>query len=53
MSPSMQSRFHSAPVRAEMRALDLRERRLPLAAMLMGVIAGVNAASVLAMLIGL
>ena len=49
----MPSRFHSAPVRAEMRALDLRERRLPYGTMVMSVIAGANAASVIAMLIGL
>ena len=53
MSLFMPSRFHSAPVRAEMKALDLRERRLPFGAMVVGVIAGVNAASVIAMLIGL
>ena len=49
----MPSRFHSAPVRAEMRALDLRERRLPYGTMVMSVIAGANAASVIAMLVGL
>jgi hypothetical protein len=51
MSRFIQSHFHSAPVRAEMRALRLRERRLPLAAMVVSVIAGVNTASVVGMLI--
>jgi hypothetical protein len=53
MSLFMLSRFHSAPVRAEMRALDLRERRFPVGVMVASVIAGVNAASVIATLIGL
>jgi hypothetical protein len=45
--------FHSAPVRAEMKALDLRERRLPFGTMLVSVIAGANTASVIAMLLSL
>ena len=53
MSHFMQSHFHSAPVRAEMRALDLRRRRLPFGAMLVSVVIGVNTISVIAMLVGL
>ncbi len=45
--------FHSAPVRAEMKALDLRERRLPFGTMLVSVIASANAVSVVAMLMSL
>ncbi len=46
----MRSRFHSAQVRAEMRALHLRERRLPVGTVMVGVIAGTNTASVVGML---
>ena len=45
--------FHSAPVRAEMKALDLRTARLPFGTMLVTVIAGANTASVVAMLMSL
>ncbi len=50
MSRFMRSRFHSAPVRAEMRALRLSERRMPVGTMVMSAIAGANAASVVGML---
>ena len=50
MSRLVQNRFHSATIRAEMRALDLYERRLPFATMLVSVVAAANAASVVAML---
>ena len=53
MSHFLQSRLHSAPVRAEMRALQLRERRLPLGTMMVSVVAGANAVSVIATLMGL
>ena len=53
MSRFVQTHFHSAPVRAEMKALNLRERRLPFGTMMVSVIAGANTASVVAMLIGL
>jgi len=49
MTSLIQSRGHSAPIRAEMKALDLRRRRVPLGA----VVIGVNTVSVVAMLIGL
>ncbi|HEX5868412.1 MAG TPA: hypothetical protein VFY72_11980 [Beijerinckiaceae bacterium] len=52
MTSLIQSRGHSAPIRAEMKALDLR-RRLPLGAVLVSVVIGVNTVSVVAMLIGL
>ena len=52
MSHLVRSRFHSAPVRAEMRAYDLHERRLPFGALLVSVVAGANAASVIATLLG-
>ena len=45
--------FHSAPIRAEMKALDLWERRLPFGTMLVSVIAGANTVSVVAMLMSL
>ncbi len=51
MSHLMRSRFHSAPVRAEMRALALRERRLPFGTIMVSVIAAANAASALATLL--
>jgi hypothetical protein len=51
MSGFVQNHFYSASVRSEMKALDLRNRRLPFGTMLVSVIAGVNAASVLATLI--
>jgi hypothetical protein len=53
MSRFVESHFHSAPVRAEMRALDLRTRRLPFGTMLVSVIAGANTLSVIAMLLGM
>ena len=53
MSRFLQAHFHSAPVRAEMRALQLREHRVPFSTMVVSVIAGVNTASVVGMLIGL
>jgi hypothetical protein len=53
MSRFVESHFHSAPVRAEMKALDLRTRRLPFGTMLVTVIAGANTVSVIAMLLGL
>ncbi len=43
--------YYSAPVRAEMKALDLRERRLPFGTMLVSVVAGANAASLIATLL--
>jgi hypothetical protein len=49
----IESYFHSAPVRAEMRALDLRTARLPFGTMLVSVIAGANTVSVIAMLLSL
>ncbi len=51
MSGLLRSHAHSAPVRAEMRALQLLERRLPFGTMMVSVIAGANAASVIAMLL--
>ena len=42
---------HSASVRAEMKALDLGARRLSFGAMLVSVVAGANAASVIATLL--
>ena len=53
MSRVVRTRFHSANVRAEMRALDLYERRLPFATMLVSLVAAANAASVVTMLMGL
>lgn len=53
MSRYVQTHFHSAPVRAEMKALHLRGRRLPFGTMMVSVIAGANTASVVAMLIWL
>ena len=53
MSHFVESHFHSAPVRAEMRALDLRTRRLPFGTILVSVIASANTVSVIAMLLGL
>ncbi len=53
MSRFTEAYFHSAPVRAEMKALKLRERRLPFGTMLVSVIAGANTASVVAMLLSL
>jgi hypothetical protein len=53
MTSLIQSRGHSAPIRAEMKALDLRRRRVPLGAVLVSVVIGVNTVSVVAMLIGL
>ena len=53
MSRFVQTHFHSASVRAEMKALNLGERRLPFGTMMVSVIAGANTASVVAMLIGL
>jgi hypothetical protein len=50
MSHFVQTRFHSAPVRAEMKALNLRTRRLPFGTMLVSVIAGANAVCVVATL---
>ena len=50
MSRFFESHFHSAPVRVEMKALHLQERRLPFGTMLVSVIAGANTASVVAML---
>ena len=52
MSRFVESHFHSAPVRAEMKALDLRTR-LPFGTMLVSVIAGANTVSVIAMLLGM
>lgn len=49
----IQAYFHSAPVRAEMKALDLGRRGLPFGTMLVTIVAGANAASVVATLIGL
>ena len=51
MSRFVQNHFYSASIRAEMRAFDLRERRLPFGTVLVSVIAGANTASVLATLI--
>ena len=51
MSRFVQFYGHSAPVRAEMKILALRERRLPFGAMLVSVVAGANAASVIATLL--
>ncbi len=53
MSNFVQSHFYSAPVRAEMKALDLRTGRLPFGTMLVSVIAGANTLSVIAMLLSL
>ena len=53
MSHFIQSHFHSAPVRAEMKALSLRPRRLPFGTILVSVIAGANTVSAIAMLLGL
>jgi hypothetical protein len=53
MSRFVEAHFHSAPVRAEMKALDLRTRRLPFGTLLISVIAGANTVSVVAMLLGL
>ena len=53
MSRLVQNRFHSATVRAEMRALDLYEHRLPFGTMLVSLVAAANAASVVTMLLGL
>jgi hypothetical protein len=53
MSHFVRSHFHSAPVRAEMRALQLRDRRVPFGTIVVSVIASANTASVVAMLIGL
>ena len=53
MSHFVQSYFHSAQVRAEMKALDLREYRLPFATMLVSVVAGANTASIIAVLMSL
>ena len=49
----LQSHFHSAKVRSEMRALDLHGRRLPFGTMLVSVVACANAASVVAMLMSM
>jgi hypothetical protein len=46
----MQHYFHSAPVRAEMKALQLREHRVPFGTMMVGLVAGANTASVVGML---
>jgi hypothetical protein len=51
MSRFVQNHFYSASVRAEMRALDMWDRRLPFRTVLVSVIAGANTASVLATLI--
>jgi hypothetical protein len=51
MSRFVQNHFYSASVRTEMKALNLRSGRLPFGTMLVSVIAGANAASVLATLI--
>ena len=53
MSSFVQSYFHSAPVRAEMKALNLRTGRVPFGTMLVSVIAGANTVSVIAMLLSL
>jgi hypothetical protein len=47
----MQNHFYSASVRSEMKALDMRNRRLPFGTMLVSVIVGANTASLLATLI--
>jgi hypothetical protein len=52
MSRLVQHRVHSAAVRAEMRALDLYDRRLPFGTMLVSLVAAANAASVVTMLMG-
>ncbi len=53
MSRFAHSRFHSARVRAEMRALDPREFHLPFGTMLVSLIAGANTASLIATLLNL
>jgi hypothetical protein len=53
MARFVHSYGYSAPIRAEMKALDLRRRRVPFGAMLVSVVIGVNTISVVAMLIGL
>ena len=53
MSRLTRSRFHSAQVRAEMRALDLATRRLPLGTVLVSIVALANAASVISTLVRL
>jgi hypothetical protein len=50
MSRRAQFRFHSAQVRAEMKALDLATRRLPFGAMLISVVALASVISTLASL---
>ena len=53
MSRLTGSHFHSARVRAEMRALDLATRRLPLGTVLVSIVALANAASVISTLVRL
>jgi len=53
MSRFLHYHFHSAPVRADMRALHLRQRRLPFGTMMVSVVAGANAVSAVATLMGL
>jgi len=51
MSRFVQRHFHSAEVRAEMRALHLRQHRLPFGTMVVSVVAGANAVSVIGTLL--
>jgi hypothetical protein len=50
MPPFMQRYFHSASVRAEMRALQVQPHRLPVGTMMAGMIAGADTASAIGML---
>ena len=53
MSRFTQAHIHSASVRAEMKALQVGERRLPFGTMLISVVALASTASVISMLVSL
>ena len=53
MSRFVQAHVYSAPVRAEMKALHVGERRLPFGRMMVSVLLAANTVSVVAMLMGL
>ena len=50
---SRYAHVHSAPVRAEMKALHVEKRRLPFGTMMVSVLLGANTVSVIAMLMSL